>query len=77
MKQSLCLFGSHHIPTSQNARGRRACHTQTGYFTGREEARRSRLENVALVYRRRRLAWLVEQWERHQSRCRIVRESYI
>lgn len=73
----LCLYGSHHIPTSRNVKGRRACRTETGFFMGREEARRSHREVVALVYRRRRLAWLVEQWEGHLGRCRIVKESYL
>lgn len=77
MKHSLCIYGSHHIPTSQNARGCRTCRTQTGFFMGREEARRNHQESVALVNRRRRLAWLVEQWEEHLGRCRIVKESYL
>jgi len=72
----LCLYTSHHIPTSQNAKSHRACRTHTGFFMGREEARRSHREGVALVYRRRRLAWLVEQWEEHLGQCRIVEESY-
>jgi len=72
----LCIYGSHHIPRSQNTKGRRACRTQTGFFMGRMEARRSHREGVALVYRRRRLAWLVEQWEGHLDRCRNVKESY-
>lgn len=71
----LCIYGSHHIPTSRNAKGHRACRTQTGFFMGREEARRSHLEGGALVHRRRRLAWLVAQWEGHMARCQFVKES--
>lgn len=73
----LCIYGSHHIPTSRNAKGRCACRSQTGFFMGREEARRGQRESTALIRQRRRLAWLVEQWEGHLGRCRIVKESFL
>lgn len=46
----VCIYGSHHIPTSRNAKGHRACRTQAGFFMGHEEVRRSHREGVALVY---------------------------
>ena len=68
----LGLYSSHHIPTSRNIKGRRACRTQTGFFMGQDEARRCHREGGALATRRRQLAWLVQQWDRFIVRRRMA-----
>ena len=73
----LGIYGFHHIPTGLNAKGHRACRTNTGFFMGRNEARRIHREGGALVHRRLHLAWLVKQWKRHMARCQFVKESYL
>lgn len=68
----LRIYGSHHIPTSRNVTGHRACRAPMGFFPRREEPGRRLMENGALAGRRLRLAWLVEQWNKHLGRNRFV-----
>ena len=72
----LTIYDSHHIPTNRCVPGHRACRTHTGFFLGGGEARRVRQESIALINRRFRYAWLVQQWAMHEERCRLRKEIY-
>ncbi len=69
----LTIYDSHHILTNRNIKCHRACRTHTGIFTSSWEARRIHQEDLALVNRRLRFAWLVRQWNEHED---SVKEMY-
>ena len=72
----LTIYDSHQISTNRNIKCHRACRTQTGFIMGAEESRRIRQESRALINRRFRYAWLIQQWDGHEERCRFVKERY-
>jgi hypothetical protein len=72
----LTICDSHHIPTNHCVPGHRGCRTHTGFFLGGGEARRVRQESIALINRRFRYAWLVQQWAMHEEWCRLRKEIY-
>lgn len=72
----LTVYDSRHIPTNRHVKGHPACRSHTGIVTSSGEARRIHQEGRALVNRRLRFAWLVRQWNRHEERCRFMKERY-
>ena len=72
----LTIYDSHHIPTNRNIKCHPACRTHTGVFMDAGESRRIRQESSALINRRFRYAWLIQQWAMHEERCRFVKEEY-
>jgi len=73
----LTIFDSSHIPTNRCVPGHRACRTNTGFFLGGAEARRVRQESIALINRRFRFVWIIQQSAMHEERCRSKKEVQV
>jgi len=72
----LTICDSSHIPTNRCVTGHRSCRTNTGFSLGAGEARRIRQENIALINRRFRFAWLIGQWTRHEGVVKSRRAAF-
>lgn len=71
----LIIHDSHHIPANRHRRDHTACRSGTGFFRGRREADRVRVELAFIRDRRLRFAWLVRQWSEHEARISLVKRE--